>query len=51
MKPHAIVRPPFRTSKRLEEEKSGLPRLLLGRLGRTVGLVVGVSRSEGRMVF
>lgn len=25
--------------------------MLLGRLGRTVGLVVGVSRSEGRMVL
>lgn len=37
--------------KTLEEEKSGLPRLLLGRLRRTVGLVIGMSRGEGRMVL
>ncbi|KYN34086.1 hypothetical protein ALC56_11586 [Trachymyrmex septentrionalis] len=42
--------PPLSTPKKLEEEKGGLPRLLLGRFGRTIGLIVGVSRSEGRMV-
>lgn len=46
------MRPPlFVPLKNLEEEKGGLPRLLLGRLGWTVGLIVGMSRGEGRMVL
>lgn len=39
------------SSTRLEEEESGLPCLLLGRLGRTVRLVIGMSGSESRMIF
>jgi len=43
--------PPLFIPKKLEEEKGGLPRLLLGRFGRTIRLIVGMSRSEGWMVF
>ncbi|KYM83529.1 hypothetical protein ALC53_05929 [Atta colombica] len=42
--------PPLFTPKKLEEEKGGLPRLLLGRFGRTIRLIVRMSRSEGRMI-
>lgn len=35
----------------LEKKKGGLPRLLFGGLGWTIGLVVGVSRNKGRVIF
>lgn len=35
----------------LEKKQGGLSRLLFGGLGRTVGLVVGVSRGEGWVVL
>lgn len=51
MRPHDVGPPLSILLKKLEEKKGGLPRLLLGRLRWTVGLVVGVSRGKGRMML